>query len=476
LHIDPRGVDEGDFVFLLGYPGRTYRHQAAAFVELEEQVRMPFVADLYDWQIDVMEAAGKTSPGINLKLASAIKGRANVMKNYRGKLLGLKRLGLVDRKRAEEAELARWIAADGGRRARYGGVLEQIEKIYKQLGAATTKGLMLSQLVQGVSAAALAREAYAYAQNGAKPEAERDAAFDARNEPERREARARRIQDAVPAVDQQLLARALRDAAALPEAQRFGGLERWRQWMLANANEHLLVPPNEERLATWACERTQLLDVQRTEALMTLSKAELLAVQDPFVQLIACLASAIEAEEEEGKVRRGELDRLMALYVEAKQTWKGADFCPDANGTLRLTHGRVRRYQPRDGVVYTPITTLGGVVEKATGLEPFDAPEELIKLWQRRDFGDFAHPELGDVPVAILYDTDTSGGNSGSPILNAKGDVVGVNFDRSFEATINDFQWSVDYSRSIGVDIRYVLWVTQKLMHADAVLEELRAR
>jgi exoribonuclease R len=169
-------------------------------------------------------------------------------------------------------------------------------------------------------------------------------------------------------------------------------------------------------------------------------------------------------------------DRVMALYVEAKQTWKGADFCPDANGTLRLTHGRVRRYQPRDGVVYTPITTLGGVVEKATGLEPFDAPEELIKLWQRRDFGDFAHPELGDVPVAILYDTDTSGGNSGSPILNAKGDVVGVNFDRSFEATINDFQWSVDYSRSIGVDIRYVLWVTQKLMHADAVLEELRAR
>lgn len=158
--------------------------------------------------------------------------------------------------------------------------------------------------------------------------------------------------------------------------------------------------------------------------------------------------------------------------TENKQFQK-KDFIPDANRTLRLTFGRIRGYQPADAVYYKPITTVNGVIEKTTGEEPFDTPPKLMDLFRAKDFGRFESPTLKSVPVCILYDTDTTGGNSGSPVLNARGELVGINFDRTYEATINDFAWSEDYSRSIAVDIRYVLWVTQKFGGVDYLLKEM---
>ena len=126
-----------------------------------------------------------------------------------------------------------------------------------------------------------------------------------------------------------------------------------------------------------------------------------------------------------------------------------------------------------DAVYYKPVTTLDGVLEKSTGEEPFDTPEKIFALYKAKDFGRFAHPDSKSLPVCILYDMDTTGGNSGSPVLDACGQLVGVNFDRAWEATINDYAWSASYSRSIGVDIRYVLWVTQKYGRVDYLLKEM---
>jgi hypothetical protein len=126
-----------------------------------------------------------------------------------------------------------------------------------------------------------------------------------------------------------------------------------------------------------------------------------------------------------------------------------------------------------DAVYYNPLTTADGVLEKTTGEDPFDTPKKLIDLIKARDFGQFEHPKLKSVPVAMLYNMDTTGGTSGSAVLNARGELVGINFDRAFEATINDYAWSEAYSRSIAVDIRYVLWVTQKFGGADYLLQEM---
>ena len=150
-----------------------------------------------------------------------------------------------------------------------------------------------------------------------------------------------------------------------------------------------------------------------------------------------------------------------------------ASFVPDANGTLRMTYGNVKGYSPEDAVYKSPATTLKGVIEKTTGEDPFVTPDRVRELYDKGEFGNFLHPKLNQVPVALLYNTDTTGGNSGSPILNGRGELVGVNFDRAFEATINDFAWNESYSRSIGVDIRYVLWITGKVYQSQRLLDEM---
>ncbi len=174
-----------------------------------------------------------------------------------------------------------------------------------------------------------------------------------------------------------------------------------------------------------------------------------------------------------GSFRIKALDDLFKADASENAAFLGKNFIPDANGTLRLTYGRVKGYSPADAVYYKPFTTLAGVLDKTTGQPPFNTPSKLFDLYKARDFGRFAHPDLKDVPVCMLYDADTTGGNSGSPVLNAQGELVGVNFDRTYDATINDYAWSEDYSRSIAVDIRYVLWVTQKFGGAGFLLEEM---
>jgi hypothetical protein len=164
---------------------------------------------------------------------------------------------------------------------------------------------------------------------------------------------------------------------------------------------------------------------------------------------------------------------LRKQYIDALYEWKGKTMYPDANGTMRFTWGPVRGYSPDDAVWYRPFTTLTGVMNKNTGEYPFDAPEGLIKLYKNKDYGKWVDPELDDVPVAFTHMGDISGGNSGSPVMNAKGEIIGVAFDGNYEAMISDWQYDYDLQRVISVDIRYCLFVAEKFGGAGFILEEM---
>jgi hypothetical protein len=207
---------------------------------------------------------------------------------------------------------------------------------------------------------------------------------------------------------------------------------------------------------------------------------KLLKANNTLTAFVAEYTNAENALNAQNTQYNAQLNALMPQYMDAKIAMNNATaqskiFVPDANATLRLTYGHIRGYAPSDGVYNSPFTTLAGVLEKniTNQNNDFDMPPTLRMLHQQKDFGTFAHPTLNDIPIAFLYDLDTTGGNSGSPVINGNGELVGVNFDRAYTATINDFAWNDAYSRSIGCDIRYVCWVLQKYAKANNILAEL---
>jgi len=465
LKVEPRGVNEGDFVFLLGYPGRTYRHSTASYVAYEEEVRMPYVADWYAWQIDLMEKMGAGDRGVVLKHAARIKGLANTMKNYRGKLKGMKRLGLVERRREEEKRLQEFIAGDDKRRAEYGTILSDIEKIYREMRPRAESELIHGYLRSSVNMVNYAFTLYEAAVERGKPDLERESAYMDRNFAQTKQRLLLSLRNYYEPTDKAIFRELLLRASKLDPSYRIQAVD---EIFKGDFSEKAVG----DYIAT-AYGATRIKEAKFVEDLFGKTAEHIAAVNDPFLDLARALyPSALEIRERQ-RALRGALDPLYARLSDVKELYQGKGFVPDANGTLRLTYGRIKGYSPADAVICRPFTTLKGVLEKTTGREPFDTPAALADLFKARDFGAFAHPQLRDVPVCILYDTDTTGGNSGSPVLNSRGELVGINFDRTYEATINDYAWSEEYSRSIAVDIRYVLWVTQKFGGAGFLFKEM---
>ena len=465
LRVAARGVSEGDFIFLLGYPGRTFRHSTGSYLAFEEEVRMPYVADWYAWQIGLMEKMGAEDRGVALLHAARIKGLANTMKNFRGKLKGMKRLGLVERRREEEKALQGFIEADEKRKSQNGTTLGDIAAVYDEMRAAYDYETVLDYLRGSVNLVGFAFTVHDAALERRKPDLEREPAYMDRNFPQTKQRLLLSLRNFYEPTDKALFKELLLRASRLKEPDRIKAVDELFQGDLGEGDIDAYLDK--------AYGASRMKDAKFVEELLAKTPAQMAAVQDPFLDLARALYPAVLEVREKQKARRGALDLLYARLSDVKELYLGKSFIPDANNTLRLTYGRIKGYEPSDAVYYGPFTTLRGVLEKTTGRKPFDTPAALFDLSKARNFGAFEHPRLHDVPVCILYDTDTTGGNSGSPVINARGELVGVNFDRTYEATINDYAWSEEYSRSIAVDIRYVLWVTQKFAGAEFLLKEM---
>ncbi len=468
IKVQPQGVNENDFVMLLGYPGRTVRHNTASFLQYEQAVRLPFVVELYGWQIATMEAAGENDRAVALKLASRIKSLANVEKRSRGQLQGLHQLKFAARRKAEEERLQSFIESDPQRRARAGNLLSEIDSVYKEMAAQGQLELTLKNLTAASQAMSLAFSIVDSVHERKKPDLEREKIYGDKVFNQTSKTFFLQQNDLHLPVDELMLAEMLRRLAALNAHQDI------------NAFSPILQSPESiEAFAKSSVAATKLGDAEFLKTCLSLSPIALQKVDDPFVKLMVELYPTYLQLREKDKDREGRLSRLYGELFNVKREFSLAGqgstgvLVPDANGTLRLTYGRVEGYSPVDAVYKAPITSLTGMLAKSTGMEPFNSPHKITELYAARDFGSYRFKDKNDVPVAILYSTDTTGGNSGSPVLNAGGELVGLNFDRTFEATINDFAWDHSYSRSIGVDIRYVLWITEKVYGANHLIAEM---
>ncbi len=462
IQVAAQGVNDEDFVMLLGYPGRTARHKTASFLRYEQDVRLPYIVDLYGWQIAEMEKAGKQDRAVALKLSSRSKSLANVEKRSRGQLKGLKRANIVAKRAAEENRLQAFIAGDPERRSKYGAIQNEIARVYAQLTESSEYELNIQNLRSASRLLSIAVTIYDSAVERAKEDLEREASYMDRNFGRTIQRMKLSQKDVHVPTDKILLRGMLARLETCSAASELVPLKT----ALSSREETAKFVEN-------LYASTKLTDSDYLDSCLSKSPEQLRKEDDAFLNLAVDLYPEYKRLRELGKEREGRLGQLYGDLITVKQAFLETNFVPDANGTLRLTFGHIRGYSPEDAILKTPITTLAGVVAKTTGVDPFITPQRIIDLHAEKDFGRFAHPVLNDIPVAVLYDTDTTGGNSGSPILNAKGQLVGVNFDRAFEATINDFAWNRSYSRSLGVDIRYALWITGKVYGANHLLEEM---
>lgn len=464
LKINPKGVNEEDFVFILGYPGRTFRHRPYQYLEYQQRFLLPYTAGLYAYQNQVMEEAGEEDKATEIQLATRIKRNANVMKNYQGKLKGLRNIGLVEQKKQEDEALAQFISNHPELRTRYGNLMNEADALYQLIFSDARREMWINQIYNSSNLLNIAR--YVNSLKTAlqqTPADKQQQLFDA-NKATFSAGVSQVYQTYNLYTDKHHLARMLADAADFDSPNQIDAVQKTGV-------------SNEESALSFVAgmlDNTRLQDKDFVLNTLFGSPGAMLAYTDDLLVFQEDLNRQIVALQPETQRREGVLSKLMADYVAVKEQYQQKSFIPDANSTLRLTYGYIRGYSPADATYMKPFTTLKGVLEKgASGAEEFRYPQRIRDRWQARDFGPYIKKELNDIPVNILYDMDTTGGNSGSPIMNARGELIGVNFDRAYDATINDFAWNQSYSRSIGVDIRYVLWVADKVDNAGFLLKEI---
>ena len=458
------GYKEGDFTFVMGFPGRTYRNYALGELKSDMDSMGRRIKDNQDL-IAFYEAAGKSDKEVEIRYAARVKGLYNGLKNLQGKLEGLQKYDLLTRKAAQEKEILDWIAADPARTAKYGKVAADLNDFLERQKAFAARSEALNGVLGGSTILGGAHTLVRAVEELQKADKERDPAFQERNLPNLRQNISLAERGYIFAIDRELLKWTIkRLKTTRPDTA---------QWP---ASLRALVAGSDADAAARVdamYDQTKLGDARKRLEVLGLKPPQLAALDDPFLKLAGEMEKELKVirEDSKGFGREG-ADLKMAYEAAILEMKKGA-YPPDANGTIRFTYGPVLGYSPKDAVRYTPMTTLKGVIEKDTGVSPFIVPAKVKELWKAQDFGRYADKALGDIVTCFLNTTTVTGGNSGSPTLNAKGEQIGIIFDMTYESVVGDYFIIPEFQRSISVDIRYVLWVTEMFSGATHLIREM---
>jgi Peptidase S46 len=465
IRISLDGVKDGDFTFIMGYPGRTYRNNTLAEVKFDRDGLVQRVEQFKEF-IAFFEKAGQGKRDVEIKYAGLVKGLYNSLKNMQGKIEGMDKIDLFGKKKAAEDDFIAWAGRDPARQKRYGDIVSRIDSYMARLADYTRKNTYLSGMA-GMSGSSLLSQAYLIyrtVEQRQQPDAAREPQFQDRNLPYIKQNIELAERSFDLSTDRAFLKHNLKKVLSMPDSQVPSALKE----LAAKKSEAAI-----EEYVDSLYDKTLLTSPGKRLELIGLKPAALARLGDPLVSLAAGLETELKSLREAGKALGQERSELKKVYEAALLERSGGQLAPDANGTIRFTYGPVKGYYPRDAVYYLPQTTLKGVIEKDTGAFPFRVPDKIKSLCKAHDFGRYADPRLNDVACCFLNTTNVTGGNSGSPTLNARGEQVGIIFDMTYESVIGDYYIIPELQRSISVDIRYVLFVTEKFSGATNVIKEL---
>lgn len=468
LKINLNGVKEGDFTFVFGYPGTTRQFLTSDAVDFVQNYDDPARIKLRTEILDVYNRAMNNSAAQRLRYASEVASVANGWKKWQGEVRGLKRLDTKNKKIEFENNFTKWAASSSERSKLYGGVLPALKKTYAEsqqarlayiyINEALLASDMMYQALQVSKLANLSKEA---------------------KDMEKISAVAENIYKSLKAgfendyanhrlVDKEIFVRTMsiyyNDFA-----------KNHYDWLVQDFSKSKKQSIEDYFASVY--EASFLTNPKQVEKLLAdyKSKNYKKIESDPAVMLCSRIITALN--EKDGAIisnANAATDSLYRVYVAGiMQMDTIKEFYPDANLTLRVAYGNVKSYEPKDGVVYKPYSTIEGIMQKENPeIYDYKVEKKLKQLYSEKDYGRYAN-EKGEMPVAFIASNHTTGGNSGSPVLDANGDLIGINFDRNWEGTMSDIMYDPSQCRNISLDIRYCLFIIDKFAGAKHLVDEM---
>jgi hypothetical protein len=455
LTVNIGGLKDEDFVFVMGYPGLTNRYRESQSIQYARDANFPFLSAWLDARSAALRLSGESDGKKRIAYQSEIANYDNYRKVYKGNAEKFAKADVVEKRQAEEAQFTTWINANPARQQKYGSVLAELRSASEESNVVAKRDVIETRF-PGASTTPVFKAIYDMVASGkalgdaerAAKQAELEKAWEHRD----------------PIYEREMIKFYLKQLADLPEGQKsepaeklFGSLQGAAR---RDAEAEFAANVAEKY---WNAERVSWINSPQT--------MEFRPERDNVIAFVRGLIAERSAMLKRTESFGSKIDRLRLLYQQGMAEMKGITPYPDANSTLRFTYGNIRGYSPRESHFYTPFTTLKGMIEKDTGVNPFDAPQKLKDLQRAHDFGRYG--EGDSVVLNFLATTDIIGGNSGSPVLNGKGEQVGLVFDGNYEGLGNEMYYDPAVGRTIAVDIRYVLFVTEKFGDAKWIVDEI---
>ncbi len=469
LKVSAKGVSDGDFVMVAGYPGRTNRYRTANEVENQFEWAYPEGKMLRERIIEIIKETAAEGSDERIKYESLIAGLANYAKNFTSMIEFYGKSTMLADRKALEADLNAWINQDSDRKAKYGKTLVELDKLIVASQEHQARKMLMGYL-NYTTMLPMARKLYRLANEKQLDDMTREPGYQERDMTRFKSSMERIDRRYAARVDKAIMFDLLSRYAVLPKEDRIPELDK--AFGISNKFDAAKLSKTLDKMYA----KTQLGEMKTRLAWMEKSVSDFKAAKDPFIQLAVYLYDSDIEQEKQQKSLAGQLMKVRPQYMDAIIAYNKAQGKPvyaDANSSLRVTLGNVKGYSPKDGLYAVPFTRLEGIVAKDTGVSPFDAPKKQLDLIKQKQYGDFYMKAIDSVPVNFLSTLDTTGGNSGSPTLNGRAELVGLLFDGVYESIIGDWGYDPDTNRSIQVDSRYMLWVMKYLDNADNLLAEM---